>query len=324
MKINNLKTVISGCVLLIFSNVIKTQAQTVTAVNQPGICLNPTDAFNFIGNSVAYYGLGWYHEGTTPPVGYLSGYSGLRFFTLGMSRMHLDINGNLGIGTSNFASRLNIVGGDESITLGDHSSGSGTKGIYFPGFRDVLPNYFGASIEAVPEWACCNLPGSDGYPGIRNMGLNFNVHGNYGVAADKVTAMSITSNGNIGIGIITPKEKLSVNGNIRAKEIKVEGENWPDYVFEKEYQLPDLQSTKQYISANGHLPEMPSAKMIAAEGQDLGDIQIRLLKKVEELTLHLIRLEEMNEKQTQKVAKQDRVIAGLKKIITKTSKHDRK
>lgn len=64
--------------------------------------------------------------------------------------------------------------------------------------------------------------------------------------------------------------------------------------------------------------------MIAAEGQDLGDIQIRLLKKVEELTLHLIRLEEMNEKQIQKIDKQDRVIAGLKKIITKTTLYERK
>jgi len=322
MKINNLKKTINGVCLLLVLIVTTTQGQTVATINQPAIAVTPADAFDFMGSSVAHYGLGWYHEGTVPPVGYLSGYSGLRFFTLGMPRMHLDINGNLGIGTSNFASRLNVVGGDESITLGDHSVTSGTKGIYFPGFRDILPGYFGASIEAVPEWACCNLPGPNGYPGIRNMGLNFNVHGNYGVAADKMTALSIISNGNIGIGTTTPKEKLSVNGNIRAKEIKVEAENWPDYVFEKGYLLPDLRHTKSFIEAYGHLPEMPSAKMISAEGQDLGDIQIRLLKKVEELTLHLIRLEELNEKQTQKIAKQDRAIAGLKKIIIKTPSHD--
>lgn len=325
MKSTKVKMMITGITSLILFISTITRSQTVAAANQPGIAVTPSDAFNFAGNSVAHYGLGWYHESTsTPPVGYLSGFYGLKFFTTGSPRMILDASGNLGIGTSNLASRLNVVGGDESITLGDHSAGSGNRGIYFPGFRDILPGYFGASIEAVPEWVCCNLPGPDGYPGIRNMGLNFNVHGNYGVAADKMTALSITSNGNIGIGITTPKEKLSVNGNIRAKEIKVEAENWPDYVFEKEYQLPDLQYTKQYISANGHLPEMPSSTMIAAEGQDLGDIQIRLLKKVEELTLHLIRLEEMNEKQIQKIDKQDRVIAGLKKIITKTTLYERK
>ena len=324
MKSTKVKMMITGITSLILFISTITHSQNVAAVNQPAIAVTPADAFDFMGSSVAHYGLGWYHEGTVPPVGYLSGYNGLRFFTLGMPRMHLDINGNLGIGTSNFASRLNVVGGDESITMVDRSAGSGVKGIYFPGFRDILPGYFGASIEAVPEWGCCNLPGPNGYPGIRNMGLNFNVHGNYGVAADKMTALSITSNGNIGIGIITPKEKLSVNGNIRAKEIKVEAENWPDYVFEKGYLLPDLRHTKSFIEAYGHLPEMPSAKMISAEGQDLGDLQIRLLKKVEELTLHLIRLEELNEKQTQKVAKQDRTIAGLKKIITKTPSHDLK
>lgn len=282
-------TKMSGLIIL-FGLLFSTQAftQTLATMNQPGIALNPSDAFNFMNNSVGFYGLGWYREvENTPPIGYLSGYSGLKFFTAGSPRMVLNEPGNLGIGTSNPISRLNIVGNDESITLGDYSASLNPKGIYFPGFRDILPNYFGASIEAVPEWACCNFPGS-GYPGIKNMGLNFNVHGNYGLADDKITALSIASSGNIGIGTTTPKEKLSVNGNIRAKEIKVEAGNWPDYVFYKDYELLSLSELQNYIKENGHLPEMPSAIKAEQEGIELGEMNKKLLKKVEELTLYLL------------------------------------
>ncbi|WP_343533830.1 hypothetical protein [Pedobacter sp.] len=48
------------------------------------------------------------------------------------------------------------------------------------------------------------------------------------------------ADGNVGIGTDIPQEKLSVNGKIRAKEIKVEAANWPDYVFKPEYQLNTL------------------------------------------------------------------------------------
>src|SRR5690606_16583242 len=55
------------------------------------------------------------------------------------------------------------------------------------------------------------------------------------------------SNGNVGIGTETPREKLSVNGKIRAKEIKVETANWPDYVFEENYRFPNLKETEHFI-----------------------------------------------------------------------------
>lgn len=95
-------------------------------------------------------------------------------------------------------------------------------------------------------------------------------------------------NGNLGIGIMTPSEKLAVNGNIRAKEIKVETSNWPDYVFDENYKVLGLQELDAYIKANKHLPEMPSAKEADVNGIELGEMNKLLLKKVEELTLHLI------------------------------------
>ena len=97
--------------------------------------------------------------------------------------------------------------------------------------------------------------------------------------------------GNVGIGTATPSEKLSVNGNIRAKEIKVETANWPDYVFAKDYQLQPLTEVEAFINKNQHLPGLPNKEAVAAEGVNLGEMNRKLLEKVEELTLHIIRLE---------------------------------
>ena len=94
--------------------------------------------------------------------------------------------------------------------------------------------------------------------------------------------------GNVGIGTLTPKESLSVNGKIRAKEIKVESDNWPDYVFSKDHKLSSLNELEAFIKDNSHLPEMPSAVEVAREGISVGEMNAKLLKKIEELTLHLI------------------------------------
>lgn len=90
--------------------------------------------------------------------------------------------------------------------------------------------------------------------------------------------------------------QLGVDGKIRAEEVKVEIINGPDYVFEPDYELRTLQETKEYVSENKHLPEIPSAKEMEANGIDLGDMNMRLLKKIEELTLYQIELLDRLEK----------------------------
>jgi len=87
------------------------------------------------------------------------------------------------------------------------------------------------------------------------------------------------------------KGQVQVNGMIRAKEIKVEATNWPDYVFQEDYELLSLQQTEEYIKLNGHLPDVPKADKIESEGISLGEMNKLLLKKIEEITLHLIQKE---------------------------------
>ncbi len=104
--------------------------------------------------------------------------------------------------------------------------------------------------------------------------------------------MRINRAGEVGIGTTDVSGyRLSVAGNIRAEEIKVEASPWPDYVFEEDYDLRSLEETEAYIKANKHLPEIPSAKEMEAHGVQLGEMNRLLLKKIEELTLHLIQKE---------------------------------
>jgi hypothetical protein len=107
-----------------------------------------------------------------------------------------------------------------------------------------------------------------------------------------------TVQGNVGIGTTNPTQKLTVNGTVYSTEVKVDvsAGTGPDYVFEPTYQLPSLTEIESYIKANKHLPEVPSAKEMETNGINLSEMNMLLLKKVEELTLHLITLEkEVNE-----------------------------
>lgn len=110
-----------------------------------------------------------------------------------------------------------------------------------------------------------------------------------------------SGNSNVGIGIDQPSEKLSVNGNIRAKEIKVEINNWPDYVFDDTYKLKSLDDIAAFIKENKHLPEVPSADLVNKEGVSLGEMNRILLKKIEELTLYLLEQQEINKKQSEQI-----------------------
>jgi len=109
-----------------------------------------------------------------------------------------------------------------------------------------------------------------------------------------LTRLYIAGNGNVGIGIASPSHKLAVNGTIKAKEVIVETTGWADHVFADDYRLAPLEEVEAHIRAKRHLPGIPSAATVAERGISLGEMQAKLLEKIEELTLHVIELKKEN------------------------------
>ena len=102
-------------------------------------------------------------------------------------------------------------------------------------------------------------------------------------------------NGRVTIGTPSPATgyQLSVDGKVIAEELRVQNSTaWPDYVFEPEYELMDIQQLSQFLKTNKHLPDVPSAAQVEKDGIMLGAMQNVLLKKIEELTLYIIEQEQ--------------------------------
>ncbi|WP_443938789.1 hypothetical protein [Pedobacter sp. MW01-1-1] len=213
-------------------------------------------------------------------------------------------SGKLGVGTLNPLQALDVRG---IVRWGDEDS-------YIYSGQDNLGGYFEQNST---------------FPNRNVMRLQANKNGNYSgyaqffIDAEKGFSFRTlgNANGNVGIGISAPTEKLAVNGNIRAKEIKVESNNWPDYVFEKEYNLLSLTELENYVKTHKHLPEVPSQKEVQENGLALGEMNKALLKKVEELTLHLIE----KDKEIAKLKQADEVKSeAISKILDRLQKVDQK
>ncbi|MEZ4936792.1 MAG: hypothetical protein R2799_04280 [Crocinitomicaceae bacterium] len=106
------------------------------------------------------------------------------------------------------------------------------------------------------------------------------------------------------LGTVNPADQSTLqkkfmvmpSGLVYATEIKVRlASNFPDYVFKNDYKLMSIEAVSEYINENGHLPNMPKAEEIEKEGLSVGEMQVKIVEKVEELTLYIIQLKEENE-----------------------------
>ncbi|WP_421876485.1 hypothetical protein [Marinoscillum sp.] len=204
--------------------------------------------------------------------------------------------GNIGIGTPNPEALLHVQRDDQ--------------GAIFKSLRynDIKP------IFQVSEFDPNGGVVGQTWVGNHNRDLHIGaVFASSGTIDQTKDHLTITSLGYVGIGTTSPQSKLAVEGQIRAREVKVLVDigTSPDYVFEPDYELRTLQETKEYISENKHLPEIPSASEMETKGVDLGDMNMRLLKKIEELTLYQIELLEKLEQQNEQLQEQQKRIDKL-------------
>jgi len=117
--------------------------------------------------------------------------------------------------------------------------------------------------------------------------------GDAGTITDRMTIDGATGGVGIGTSNVPSGYRMAVDGNIIAERVRVQlSQNWPDYVFNENYDLMTIDDLKDNIAQNGHLPNIPDAATMTAEGQDLGEMQVKMMEKIEELTLYIIDLNE--------------------------------
>lgn len=158
----------------------------------------------------------------------------------------------------------------------------GVYDIDFYGWRDTYSDQVGARIRAERINAYY-----DNNALIQAMDIAFSTSA--GVDGSSLTEkMRIKADGKVGIGVSKPQYELTVNGTIGGRKVKVTQETWADFVFESPYQLRSIPELEMFIKQNGHLPEVPKAEEVKEDGLDLGDMDRKLLQKIEELTLYII------------------------------------
>lgn len=187
------------------------------------------------------------------------------------NRVTFDQTGRVGIGTQNPDHELVIQGNDPAVQIRDDTTDNSENAARL----ELLERAGGQFDGGAFLW--WNGDSNKLLIGTKNNGINTNV------------LVINRAGSNVGIGTSNPSanDRLAVNGRIRAKEIVVET-GWSDFVFNPDYTLNSLSEVERYIHQHGHLPDIPSATEVAVNGVPVGEMESRLLQKVEELTLHLI------------------------------------
>jgi hypothetical protein len=204
---------------------------------------------------------------------------------------------NVGIGTNTPVSTLQVVSGasQTNATFGTAANGAfdilalngGTAAFVDLGSNVFYNGNWNLRSTSSDGWMLALNTGAASGWGVYHAASGSNPVGltNY---------LYITPAGYVGIGTTNPQYLLSVKGTVGAEEFIVTNTGWSDYVFQPGYRLRPLSEVGAYIRANGHLPDIPSEAEVKEKGVSVGDMQSKLLAKVEELTLHMIQAEERN------------------------------
>jgi hypothetical protein len=227
--------------------------------------------------------------------------------------------GNVGIGTANPGYKLDIAGGSVNIGAGANTayragsyvsignmSYTNTPYIAFNAFLTTSDITTGKNL-VTPNYNAGSgliIRGEGGGSGLHFLQKNYaNSATSYDVNSF-TEVFTITAAGTVGVGVTsTGSHRFAVDGSIGARKVKVTQGTWADFVFHPDYQLPSLSEVEKFIKANQHLPEIPSAAEVQTDGIDLGEMNKKLLQKIEELTLYLIDMKkEINELKSQNEA----------------------
>ncbi|WP_418498517.1 hypothetical protein [Flagellimonas sp.] len=241
-------------------------------------------------------------------------------------------SGNVGIGTSSPIEKLHVVGNilSNKLVLNDPNDISDWNTLWQSGFFQSY-NALNSPETGLNLWFWgINLNHSannssyryNGQIAIKNSTIPtmyFRSTNRDGVGTWAKVVHSVGDqyiSGKLGVGTSNPDSKLTVKGNVHAEEVKVDlSVPGPDYVFEEAYDLMSLEEVQTYIKEYGHLPNIPSASEMEANGIQLGEMNMKLLEKIEELTLYVLELKSDSKKTNALIEKQDKRIKELEQRL---------
>jgi hypothetical protein len=255
-----------------------------------GIGVTPTEKLHVSGNILStgnFTGVNFVSSGNvSTTTGTMSTSSGNIFTTSGNVYTS---SGNLGVGTASPSQKLHLDGGDFL-------------------FNDATPVlYTGTGASELNRYlVLMNSSGTTSTSGLKAGGV---------VIADDAAYANPGKNdlivkGKVFIGQATTTNAnsydLGVKGKIGAKDLQLETSSWSDYVFAEDYKLPSLAEVERYINENKHLEGVPSEAEVKANGYSVNEMDVVLLKKVEELTLYVIEQQKQIEELKQQLDKKSR------------------
>lgn len=236
-------------------------------------------------------------------------------------RLSILYNGNVGLGSPQPREKLDVLG---NIVAGATDSALGINAFAIRYVKGSLNNW-GALRSSSSSYMSF---------GVKADGANVGWLSSSGEASLAKTAITV---GNEGFSFLTASSqqiaidspvtlneimRININGNtslqgkFEAKEIKVTLTPTADFVFEENYNLPNLEEVAKHIKEKKHLPEIASAKVMEKEGVNVGEFQIKLLQKIEELTLYAIKQERQLKDQQEKIQKLEGENSDLKNAVS--------